>query len=425
MPENPRVLKISVLGAPNSGKSSIVNRLMNRRITPVSSKVNTTRYNLTGVLTNGDSQLIILDTPGVVPLYKKRSFNLERKMIIDPHSSLWEADLVIVVHDSSNRYTKFNIDEEVLKCLFVHPEKESILVLNKIDLLKQKKQLLDVTASLTGGYINGIKYLKETNKKVDLEKLYNRTAKYLKAPDYVLENDKQLKQLVQELKECEKKLIEQIASETDSSELSTQLEDGMTFEKMKIDYEVEPVKSLKDISPFEFKQDLMNTTDWHLYYQKLSQLKIFTRERKYWPHFNQIFMVSAKENEGIEELRRYLFSRAQPGKWMFARNFVTDQLPRDIALLCVREKMLENLPQEIPYLLHLDIQYWDIDENDTLNIVINIYPRKKKFKRDLSTLLGNGGQAIKQIAQQTTQELMNTFQSEVSLKLIVVTNKTE
>ena len=67
---------------------------------------------------------------------------MDRSMIIDPHSSLWEADLVCIVHDVSDQYTKDGIDREMLKCLFAHPEKETILILNKTDKLKYKNVLL-------------------------------------------------------------------------------------------------------------------------------------------------------------------------------------------------------------------------------------------------------------------------------------------
>lgn len=71
-------------------------------------------------------------------------------MILDPHSSLWDADLskfflefhlrkienvlhsVCVVHDVSNHWLRFKLDEEILKCLYAHPEKEAILILNKV-----------------------------------------------------------------------------------------------------------------------------------------------------------------------------------------------------------------------------------------------------------------------------------------------------
>lgn len=47
----------------------------------------------------------------------------------------------------------------------------------------------------------------------------------------------------------------------------------------------------------------MHTTDWHLYYQKLSKLNLFVRERKAWPNFNQVFILSAKTNDGVDDLK--------------------------------------------------------------------------------------------------------------------------
>ena len=67
---------------------------------------------------------------------------MDRSLIIDPHSSLWEADLICVVHDISDNFLKDQLDREILKCLFSHPEKETILILNKIDRIKNKNSLL-------------------------------------------------------------------------------------------------------------------------------------------------------------------------------------------------------------------------------------------------------------------------------------------
>lgn len=53
-------------------------------------------------------------------------------------------------------------------------------------------------------------------------------------------------------------------------------------------------------------------------------------EKTHWPFFNQVFMVWAKMNEGVEERRRYLFAREKPGPWLFSRNLLTDQMPQDL-----------------------------------------------------------------------------------------------
>lgn len=90
-------------------------------------------------------------------------------------------------------------------------------------------------------------------------------------------------------------------------------------------------------------------------------------------------MVSAKMDDGIDELKRYLFSRARPGEWLFSRNLLTDQMPQDIAEMCVREKLLENLEGEVPYEMGIKVSDWQIDEDtDRLNICINLIPGSGK-----------------------------------------------
>lgn len=112
---------------------------------------------------------------------------------------------------------------------------------------------------------------------------------------------------------------------------------------------------------------------------KLNALGVLVREKTYWPYFNQVFMVSAKMDDGIEELKRYLFARAKPGQWMFNRNLLTDQMPQDMAVLCVREKMLENMEGEVPYEMGIEVSDWDVDDStDCLNICMNLIPGGEK-----------------------------------------------
>jgi GTPase Era involved in 16S rRNA processing len=371
-------------------------------------------------------------------------------MIVDPHSSLWEADLVCVVHDVSDDYSRNRIDKEVLKCLFAHPEKESVLILNKIDKLKKKNILFDLVADLTGGYLNGKVFLskdkmkpasRDTLRDFDYESLFAKTAEKMNIKlDDKSEKHKSIVKLLDELKKCEDFLIKnlediQIKDESDlladiekkelakteekpkAGALQTLKEQRMTLEKLKGSNKqvpmklssdnksisndlnlvqsiaestpVEPsapaIRRIEDISPFDFKQDLLETTDWHLYYKKLSTLGLFVREKAHWPYFNQVFMVSSLLNDGVEELKRYLLSRAKPGDWAFTRNFLTDQMPQEIAEMCVREKLLENLPDEVPYLLGLETAFWEVDDYDCLNIAIKILPGPKSwhFKRHL------------------------------------------
>lgn len=240
--------------------------------------------------------------------------------------------------------------------------------------------LLDITTVLTDGSLNGIPYRVDSpyhrNGELDMERLFLKTAHEMNIPLPKNENDLQKERLLADMKEYENKLlniqlenIDLDLEENQVKELITRHEEkGLTLDKLSDDVSSHiPYKSINDISPLEFKKDLMETTNWHLYYQKLSQIRLFTRDRSTWPYFNQVFMISAQQNKGISAVRvrfsplnqfrieiigffqKYLFSRTQSAPWMFHRNFVTDQYPQEIAEMCIREKMLEYLPDEIPY----------------------------------------------------------------------------
>ncbi|KAI0983328.1 hypothetical protein GJ496_006219 [Pomphorhynchus laevis] len=427
LPENPYLLKVALLGAPNSGKSTIFNNILNRKLSPVSKRENTTRHRITGVFTDGDRQIVFLDTPGVFPVWKLKSkFKPEKSLLLDPHSSLWDADLIMFVHDCSNRFTQYKLTEELLQCLFSHPEKESILVLNKIDLLKRKKQLLDITWKLTDGKLNGVNYMPSPNshedllsrKIVDPELLFQRTNKLIQSEQQLNESNLSIEESSQLsiLSKLESDMIEFINDGRQESNLVSTT--ALQFQASKL---VENQSTNDVMSPTEFADDLASTTNYHLYYQKLSHAKAFIQNDPHcWPYFNQVFMVSALRNNGLNELKKYLLSRCKPAQWMFHRDIMTDQYPQDMALLLIREIMFEMLPQEIPYAIAMSVDKWYLDpDTDVLFITVRIIPRKKCYSRDVAALLKNHGEGVKAIANAAQDNLMETFRCDVCLKLNV------
>eukprot|EP00061_Rhincodon_typus_P011384 g36341.t1 len=68
-----------------------------------------------------------------------------------------------------------------------------------------------------------------------------------------------------------------------------------------------------------------------------------------WPHFKEVFMLSAVNGEEMETLQRYLISKARPGSWDYHSAVLTDQSPQEICCNLIRERLLEYLPQEVPY----------------------------------------------------------------------------
>lgn len=176
--------------------------------------------------------------------------------------------------------------------------------------------LLDVTTILTDGSLNGIPYRVDSpyhrNGELDMERLFLKTAHEMNIPLPKTSNDIEKERLLADMKEYEKKLLNIQLENVDLDLEENQIKDlitrheekGLTLEKLSDDIPSNsPYQSMNDITPFEFKQDLMETTNWHLYYQKLSQIRLFTRDRSTWPYFNQVFMISAKQNRGISAVR--------------------------------------------------------------------------------------------------------------------------
>ncbi|XP_030744074.1 GTPase Era, mitochondrial isoform X3 [Echinops telfairi] len=139
MPENPRVLRVVLLGAPNAGKSTLSNQLLGRKVFPVSKKVHTTRCQALGVITEKEAQVVLLDTPGLISPIKQKRHHLELSLLEDPWKSMESADLVVVLVDVSDKWTRNQLSPQVLQCLSQFSQVPSILVLNKQYLLGQAR----------------------------------------------------------------------------------------------------------------------------------------------------------------------------------------------------------------------------------------------------------------------------------------------
>ena len=136
---------IAVVGAPNAGKSTLVNALVGQKVAIVSAKVQTTRTRLMGIATEGTpedgAQLLLVDTPGIFAPRRR----LDRAMVRAAWEGAVDADLVVLVVDA-----KAGLKAEaaaVLASLADRPEKKW-LVLNKVDLTK-KPRLLDLATQAT------------------------------------------------------------------------------------------------------------------------------------------------------------------------------------------------------------------------------------------------------------------------------------
>jgi GTPase len=126
---------VALIGRPNAGKSTLLNRLVGEKIAAVSNKPQTTRFKILGIVTRPEGQIVLVDTPGV----HKPGYELNRRMMTAVQDALMSVDLVCLMRDASAETG--NGDRFVLD-LVKQSEKPAVLLLNKTDKLKDKSQLL-------------------------------------------------------------------------------------------------------------------------------------------------------------------------------------------------------------------------------------------------------------------------------------------
>ncbi|XP_025903707.1 GTPase Era, mitochondrial [Nothoprocta perdicaria] len=370
-PRSPKVLKVAIIGAPNAGKSTLSNQLLGRKVFAVSKKVHTTRCQAQGIVTSEDTQLIILDTPGLTTPLKAKRHKLNESMLKDPWESMKHADIVLVLVDVSDHWTRNCLSQEVLKCLSQFPQIPSVLVLNKVDLVKKKFILLDLVAELTEGIVNGQK----------LKMRYN--------PEHNSRSSSKTPKISQvslsEIRAYESHSLQEAEKVPEDCSLDSSSDMGSSLVS---DKEQDP-------KPCEHK---------HL------------KNMKGWPGFQEIFMLAALHGEEVDTLKQYLLMQAKPGPWEFHSGVLTNQSPQEICDNIIREKMLEYLPLEVPYGVHQVTEMWEEGPSGELLIMQNlVVPRKSH----MMMLIGRKGKIISRIAQEAGQDLMNAFLCDIRLKLRV------
>lgn len=135
---------VAIVGRPNVGKSTLLNRLVGEKISIVSRKAQTTRHRVAGILTEADAQYVFVDTPG---FQTQHTSALNRAMNRGVHQALADVDVVVFVVEAKALSAQ---DRAVIRLL---PEgKPVILAVNKVDVVKEKTSLLPLLASLSAEY---------------------------------------------------------------------------------------------------------------------------------------------------------------------------------------------------------------------------------------------------------------------------------
>lgn len=127
---------IAIVGEPNAGKSTLINQLVGGKVSIVTPKVQTTRFNVRGVCASGDSQLIFVDTPGIFDADK----NFEKAMVNAAWSGIGDADAVLMLIDATHDiYARIQKIFEHLKSKLEKNRKPAFLAINKIDAVPKEK----------------------------------------------------------------------------------------------------------------------------------------------------------------------------------------------------------------------------------------------------------------------------------------------
>jgi len=171
----------AIIGAPNAGKSTLVNRLVGAKISIVSHKVQTTRARIRAIYMNGSSQVVLVDTPGI---FKPRR-RLDEAMVGNAWGGASEADAVVLLVDARR-----GVDDEMKAIIenFKGQKLKAILVINKIDLLPAEK-LLPISQDINALYDFSETFMVSAVTGSGVEKLGERLAALMPVGNWLYPED--------------------------------------------------------------------------------------------------------------------------------------------------------------------------------------------------------------------------------------------
>lgn len=267
---------IAIVGRPNVGKSSILNNLLGQKVAIVSSKPQTTRTKIMGVLTEDNVQLVFTDTPG----FHKPKTKLGEKMIKAVDDSIGGVDSCLFVTEAKGEIREAELDLlEKLKSEKI----PVVLAINKIDMLADKQELMSRILELT-------------------------------------------------------KLMD----------------------------------------------------------------------------FEAVIPVSARENDGMDELKEELFKLSAPSEFFFPEDTLTDQPERVLAAEMIREKLLHKLSDEIPHGIAVSIERMkEREDKPIIDIEAVIYCERESHK---GIIIGKKGAMLKEVSTNARHELERFFECKINLQ---------
>ena len=158
---------IAIVGKPNVGKSSILNKLVGQKIAIVSDKPQTTRTRISGIITNNEMQLVFIDTPG---LHKPKNA-LGEHMVKAVQDGMADVDCCLLVVEAN---TKIAPAEQDLIKKFKQRKLNAVLAINKVDLLENKEELFEIIKMYSEAFdFSAVVPVSAKNNEIFLQNKYN------------------------------------------------------------------------------------------------------------------------------------------------------------------------------------------------------------------------------------------------------------
>lgn len=361
-----RTLKVALVGDPNAGKSTLLNRLIGSDVSSVSKKVHTTRKNILGVYTDFDTQLVFCDSPGMISREHMLKHRLEDSLYNDPKNACETCDIIAVVLDVSNPRSRNRLNKGIIDLLNAHQgSSRSMLIMNKVDLVKEKRVLLDISTRLTQGCLEG--------------KLTMSSRDIMRLP----------RERIQELN-----LTSHLAARRSISEIKQETNAPILKRRFVIELESSKREENRKRDDDDDDPDSISYKD-----------------------FSEVFSISALKDDGVDQLRDKLISLAHPvDEWPHSPDYLTDLTSTQIVESIIRGRILDHVKGAIPYLVKLNFQQLSYDELGSLHIILTI---KCPQNYMVSEVVGKSGVTIWNITNESRDLISRNLGCDVKLDVRV------
>lgn len=374
-----RSLNIALAGAPNAGKSELLNALCGKKLAAVSRKRHCTRMPVMGVTSCADSgvQLVFTDTPGLPVPDPDRKATRDR---VRPPSAasivghLAHVDAVVIVVDAARRVTQPYLDTH--RALLRHALSRGdacrpILCLNKVDLVRPKTKLLELARQLH-----------------DIAAEETRAVAMAAAPRLAAGAQQQARVGAG----GDAAAAAAVAVGASGDEAAAVAEAGGAGD--------EATTALAE-------------ADGGGSFSSLAEAVVPARPDEWVPPMT--FMVSALENDGLDDLTGYLREVALPAEWDFEAHETTTMTGLEWTTELIREHLLEHLHDELPYVVEQANARWEMQGG--VLVVDQDIVVENRFQK--ATVIGAGGARIRRIRDAAEADMIESFGTSVRLSLSV------